>query len=78
MAEKVTVPQFADRFRTYHAANAAWGSLHIVLDDGNVDNSSVKHCIESARERADLEGEDLGHILLKMSKTQRKKIARIC
>jgi hypothetical protein len=76
--ERLSVPQVADRFRAYHAGNVTWGSLHIVLDDGTVDNASVKFCIESARERADLEGENLGHILLRMSKTQRKKIARTC
>lgn len=76
--ERPSVPQYADRFRAYHAKNATWGSLHVVLDDFNLNDANVRACIESARECADLEGEDLGHILLKMSKTQRKKIARTC
>lgn len=55
--------------------NSVGGSLHIVLDDGNVDDDSVRHCIEWARERADLAGVELGEMLLRMSRTQRKKLS---
>jgi len=65
-----------DRFVAYHEAplNGAWGSLHIVLDDGNVDDSSVRHCKDWAVERGDAEGAALADILLTMSKTQRHKL----
>jgi hypothetical protein len=72
----ITVPDVVDLFRTYHAANSSWGSLHIVLEDLNLKNNSVLYCINAAQEKGDREGEDLAWILLSMSKTQRKKIAR--
>jgi hypothetical protein len=74
---KPTIPEVIDRFRAYHDANITWGSLHIVLDDGNVRDDDVTFCIEWAREHDDAEGESLGRILLQMSKTQRKKLGDI-
>ena len=74
---KLNIPEVIYRFRAYHAIHRAWGSLHIVLDDCNVEDSSVKFCIEYAKEKGDKEGEELGMILLKMSKTQRLKLAAL-
>jgi hypothetical protein len=74
----IAIPAVAGRFREYHAKHAAWGSLHIVLDDLNVNDANVWFCIENAREKEDIEGEELGFLLLNMSKTQRKKIAQTC
>lgn len=73
-----TVPDVIERFRAYHALpdNGAWGSLHIVLDDGNVDDDSVRFCIDWANKYHDTEGEELAHILLQMSKTQRLRLSR--
>jgi hypothetical protein len=71
---KPTIPDVVERFAAYYAKNLAWGSLHIVLDDGNVEDSSVKFCIENAQERGDVEGKGLAEILLQMSKTQRAKL----
>ena len=71
---KPTIPEVVERFAAYFAANPAWGSLHVVLDDGNVADSSVQFCIEYAAERGDDEGAALGRVLLTMSKTQRSKL----
>ena len=71
------IPEVLPRFREYHTKHFAWGALHIVLDDGNVDDSSVQHCIEWAVQSSDAEGEALARILLSMSKTQRKKLGRM-
>ena len=71
-----TLPDVAPQFAAYYAipGNEAWGSLHIVLDDGNVGDDSVRFCIEYAQSVSDVEGERLARILLTMSKTQRRKL----
>jgi hypothetical protein len=71
---KVTIPEVLDRFVAYYRGprGGAWGSLHIVLDDHNIEDHSVQFCIDNAGD--DEEGAALGEILLKMSKTQRGKI----
>lgn len=75
--EKPSVPQVTPAVHAYRDSkgNTLGGSLHIVLDDGNVDDFSVKFCIAHARGRDDIEGVALGEVLLRMSRTQRKKIA---
>jgi hypothetical protein len=57
--------------------NPVWGSLHVVLDDGNLGDSSIRACIECATERNDPVAIELGEILLRMSKTQRGKLDRM-
>lgn len=73
---KPSLPDVAAMFRAYYQqpGNGAWGSLHIVLDDGNTDDDSVRLCIGFAQERGDTEGERLANILLAMSRTQRRKL----
>ncbi len=76
---KPTIPEVLARFKAYHKlpGNEAWGALHIVLEDGNIGDDSVRGCIEWASDRGDVEGTDLARILLTMSKTQRVKIGRV-
>jgi hypothetical protein len=74
---KPSIPEVIDRFKAYHKKEAAWGSLHIVLEDSNVSDSSVSFCIEYAIKNGDTEGAELGKILLSMSKTQRLRLADI-
>jgi hypothetical protein len=76
---KPTIPEVIERFREYHRkpGNLAWGSLHIVLDDGNVEDAHVAFCVEHAEAQGDTEGAELARILLAMSKTQRSKIGRL-
>lgn len=73
---KPTIPTVIDRFRTYHAQNPTWGALHIVLEDGNTHDADVQFCIDLAVQIKDTEGEALARILLTMSQTQRRKIAK--
>lgn len=76
---KVTVtPELIERFAAYHnkPENGAWGSLHIVLDDGNLENDHVDFCIQYALEKGDQEGHELGLILRSLSETQRNKISQ--
>jgi hypothetical protein len=72
--KKTSIPDVIDEFHLYYKKHPVWGSLHIVLDDGNVDDRSVEFCIDYAHEHDDQEGERLGRVLLKMSKTQRRKL----
>lgn len=74
---KPNVPQVKPLVRSYYAidGNGVGGSLHIVLDDHNTDDSSVEWCIEYAAKNGDPCGEALGRVLLRMSKTQREKLA---
>lgn len=74
---KPTVPEVLPFMREYAAlsGNSVGGSFHIVLDDGNVSDSDVEFCIQSAQQKGDTKGIELGELLLKMSKTQRKKLA---
>lgn len=76
---KPTVPEVAPLVRALYAR---WGGgagccLHVVLDDGNVEDSFVDHCIESARELGHGDCLLLGYLLRDMSKTQRIKLGRI-
>lgn len=54
--------------------NGAGGSLHIVLDDGNLETSNVQFCLEWARKEHDEDGEALALMLLEMTRTQRGRV----
>jgi hypothetical protein len=69
-----TIPDVVDRFRAYLAQHPAWGSLHIVLEDGNTQDSSVDGCLHRALEDGDVEGAELARVLRRMSRTQRLKL----
>lgn len=74
---KTTLPEHYERFCAYFHTHPVWGSLHVVLDDQNVGDDSVRWCIDYATSQGDIEGAALGEILLLMSQTQRKKIERL-
>lgn len=75
---RLSIPDVIEAFRAYRAlpGNGAWGTLHIVLDDGNVSDDYVKFCIDTAGRRGDAEGERLARVLLLLSKTQRAKMKK--
>lgn len=75
---KPTIPEVIPLCREYYAkpGNCSGGSLHIVLEDGNIEDSHVRFCIEFAREEGDPDGVALAETLLSMSKTQRKRLSR--
>lgn len=66
------------RFKAYHDKNPSWGSLHVVLDDGNTADGFIPSTIEWAKQNDDKEGEELAKILLEMSRTQRIKVRDNC
>lgn len=69
-------PEIIERFAAYYSANPTWGSLHIVLDDLNLETSHVAFCVDWAERYGDVEGKALAEILLSMTRTQRAKIGR--
>ena len=73
------MPEVIPLVRAYYAksGNNVGGSLHIVLEDGNVSDSNVEFCREWAEEREDHDGVALAKLLLRMSRTQRRKLYRM-
>jgi DNA-binding transcriptional regulator YiaG len=73
-----TIPDALPLIRAYCAkpGNTEGGSLHIVLSDGNVKDRDVKLCLGRAAVLGDEDGVALARMLLRMSRTQRSKIAR--
>ena len=59
--------------------NSVGGNLHIILDDGNIEDDHVKFCIAECLKPNSKGHDHLGlaicHILLTMSKTQRRKLS---
>lgn len=52
----ITVPEVRERFQAYHLEHPGWASLHIVLEDNNINDHHVQWCIECALKEGDLEG----------------------
>jgi len=79
MTTKPTITEVLPIVRAYYAkpGNEVGGSLHIVLDDGNVSDDDVRFCLQQARERDDADGVALAEKLLLMSRTQRRKLGRL-
>lgn len=73
---KPTVPEVLPLVRAYYAKpnNGAGGSLHLVLDDGNTEDSSVAFCLKYAEDAGDMDGVALAAVLMQMSRTQRQKL----
>jgi len=78
--KKPTVPEVLPLVNQYysHPKNGVGGNLHIVFEDGNIDDHSVEFCLEQAQEKKDKEGVVIANLLLQMSKTQRKKLYAQC
>jgi hypothetical protein len=78
---KPTVPQVLPLVYAYRSsgppANRVGGSLHAVLDEGNVADRDVARCLEYARGQGDEAGAALAGVLSRMSRTQRRKLAAL-
>lgn len=74
---KPTIPEVLPMVRAYYAkpGNGVGGSLHVVLEDGNCERGDVEWCLAYAIAQADGDGAALARVLLKMSETQRRKLA---
>lgn len=75
---KIKIPDVIKKFVSYKAkVGGEWGSLHIVLADGNHSNSSVDFCINYANDSGDVDGKELAVLLRQMSRSQRGRIDRL-
>jgi hypothetical protein len=78
MIEKIKdgsrVQRMIDRYYQRHN-HGAGRSLHIVTDDGNIGDSSVQFCEQWALKNRDWTGARLARLIMRMSKTQRKRWA---
>ncbi|MDP3963705.1 MAG: hypothetical protein Q8Q39_04375 [bacterium] len=74
--KRLTVPDVAPLVQAYYSkpGNGVGGSLHIVLDDGNIEDSHVRFCRKHAETLNDIDGIRLCDLLLQMTKTQRRKL----
>jgi hypothetical protein len=72
--DKLTIPDVLPIFQDFIRRNPAGGSLHIVLDDWNLEDDHIKYCINYAKECNDNEAVKLGEIMLQLSMTQRNKL----
>lgn len=74
-AGRLTLPEIPwHLFETYYRKNPTWGTLHIVLEDSNLETDHVVWCHEQALKR-DPEAVPLCDVVLQLSKTQRSKIS---
>lgn len=76
IGSKPTIQQLIEAVKAYYSihGNNVGGRLHIVLDDGNINNSDIKWCIDYASSKNDNEAVLLGKMLLGASLTQRRKL----
>jgi len=74
--EKPTVPEVKPLVAALYKRNGVGCCLHIVLDDGNVEDHQVEFCIEQAKKQKHENCQFLGELLLKMSQTQRRRLYR--
>lgn len=75
--QKLTIPDVAPFVeKLYDSPRGSCGCcLHIVLDDQNVADDHVRFCVTGALERQHSLCYGIARCLLKMSKTQRLKLA---
>lgn len=74
---RLTIPDVLPRLRAYASKHGAGGSLHIYLSDSNCERGSLEFCEKYAREQGDTEGAELAALLVQMTTTQRRKLARL-
>lgn len=72
----LTVPDILPLVRGFYQlpGNEVGGVLHIVLDDGNIEDQHIEYCLSEAIAKNDMIAVSLAKLLLKMTYTQRKKI----
>lgn len=73
---KITVPEVNNLIDYIYEKSFTGCCLHITLDDYNIEDSSIRFCLKTAKEVNHLDCYAIGLVLLTMSKTQRLKLAR--
>jgi len=74
--DRPRVPDVIALARAYYAkpGNRVGGNLHIVLDDGNMEDQHIEWCRQLAQNAGDVDGVALADKLLALTRTQRRKI----
>lgn len=72
------VPDVAAAIASYYAkpGNGAGGTCHVVLDDQNLDDSTLRLCLDSAAEQHDEDGAAIMRDMLQMTRSARKRAIR--
>ena len=72
----ITMDLLIQECKNYYSKpeNCVGGSLHIVLDDENIEDEHIKWCKNYAKEKGDNEGVLLAELLLKATIQQREKL----
>jgi hypothetical protein len=72
----ITTQEIVELIQDYYSTdgNAAGGYLHIVLDDGNLEDDDIRFCIEQAKMAGDFNGVLLGYVMLLLSLPEREKV----
>lgn len=58
----------------YGERNMGWGNLHVVLEDGNLEDENIKYCLQSALDDLDGDGAVIANWLLKLSEEERSRV----
>ena len=73
---RISVRQLIPVVNAYYAkpGNGVGGSLHIVLDDGNLSRRDLEFCYDWALDQGDTDGMALVMILMCLSKSQLRRL----
>jgi hypothetical protein len=58
----------------YYRTEITGGSCHIVLDDINLDDSSVQFCVEYSEKEGDFFGKTIAEMMLKLDEAEREQV----
>jgi hypothetical protein len=74
--DRPTVPDVLPLVRAIYERHCAGCCLHIITDDGNVEQHSADFCVECARERGHDDCLRAAELLAQMTSTQRHRVFR--
>jgi hypothetical protein len=74
--DRPTVPGVLPIVRAIYERHCAGCCLHILTDDGNVEDEWATGCLQTARERGHADCISAAEMLVQMTKTQRMRVYR--
>jgi len=74
--EKPTIPDVLPEMVRFMREHPVGGKLHIVIDDGNFDDESMRYSLEHAIAEQDAAALSLAEKMIRMSITQRRRLVR--
>lgn len=67
-------PEEWAEFVWYGEVYSEWGSLHVAMSDGNLEDEDVRGCVRFAVDEGDEVGLELGEVLLALPVEQRREL----